>query len=168
LKIVEGWGKDFADYAVANNKGAAEWINFRVDAMKSVNESFSNNVGESSISSKINNMSSGAADLRFSLSDLNTGFGAIDTLVNGVRDFFTGVADGMHVSGLMTLMGSGFVDIPKRWTDSSADVFPSATYTIKCRPPYGNALSRFLNMHIPIACILAGMLPISYGRHLIV
>ena len=165
LKIVEGWGKDFADYAVANNKGAAEWINFRVDAMKSVNESFSNNVGESSISSKINNMSSGAADLRFSLSDLNTGFGAIDTLVNGVRDFFAGVADGMHVSGLMTLMGSGFIDIPKRWTDSSADVFPSATYTIKCRPPYGNALSRFLNMHIPIACILAGMLPISYGRH---
>lgn len=165
LKIIGGWGKEWAEYALAQYNDGGQWINFRVEAVKSVTEQFTNNVGQSSIQDKINNMSSSMNDLRFSLSDLKTGFGVIDGIVDGVRSFFAGVADGLHVSGLMTLMGAGFVDIPQKWMDSAADLFPSATYTIKCRPPYGNTLSRYLNMHVPLACILAGCLPISYGKH---
>lgn len=163
IEIVEGWGKGAYEYGKAVAKGAAEWVNFRVDAVRSVSESFQNDTAPSEIQGRINGASSSAAELRFSLSDLQTGFAPLDAIVNGVRDTFAGLADGLHISGLAALMGAGFVDIPQRWTDSSAQ-FPTATYTIKCRPAYGNILSRFLNMHFVIACLLAGALPISYGR----
>lgn len=163
IELVEGWGKGAYEYGKAVAKGAAEWINFRVDAVRSVSESFQNDSAPSEIQGRINGASSSAAELRFSLSDLQTGFAPLDAVVNGVRDTFAGLADGLHISGLAALMGAGFVDIPQRWTDSSAQ-FPSASYTIKCRPAYGNILSRFLNMHFVIACLLAGALPISYGR----
>lgn len=163
LKYIKGWGEEWVKYSEATATGAAEWINFRVDAVKSVSESFQNDTAPSEIQGRVNGASSTAAELRFSLSDMHTGFAPLDAIVNGVRDTFAGVADGLHISGLAALMGAGFVDIPQRWTDSSAQ-FPSATYTIKCRPAYGHILSRFLNMHFVIACLLAGCLPISYGR----
>ena len=159
---------DFAEKFTIHSKSAArdggQWVNFRVDAVKSVDESFTNTVGPSEIQGKLNGMSSSAAAVRFGMSDFKTGFGAIDGVVQGVRDVMAGVADGLHIGGLAALMGGGFVDIPQRWMDSSVSL-PTASYTVKCRPPYGNVMSRFLNMHVIIACFLAAALPISYGRH---
>lgn len=159
---------NYADEWIAHSKEFArdggQWINFRVDTVKTVDESFTNNVGPSEIQGKVNGMSSTASGVRFGLSDFKTGFGTLDSIVQTVRDTFTGVADGLHIGGLAALMGSGFVDIPQRWMDS-AHQMPTSSYTIKCRPPYGNIMSRFLNMHVPIACLLAGTLPVSYGRH---
>lgn len=163
-KILPGWGKEFVDYAIDTAREGGQWVNFRVDAVKNVSESFSNNVGPSEIQNKINSASSSVAELRFSASDFNTGFAGVDTIVQGIRDTFAGIADGLHLSGLLGLMGGGYVDIPQKWTDSSAQ-FPTASYTIQCRPPYGNVMSRFLNMHVPLACLLAAALPISHGRH---
>ena len=161
---VGGWAEEYSKYALDNARDGGQWINFRVDTVKTVDESFTNNVGPSEIQSKINGMSSSVAGVRFGLSDFQTGINPIDGVVNTIRDTFMGVADGLHISGLAALMGGGFVDIPQRWMDSTASL-PSASYTIKCRPPYGNVMSRFLNMHVPLACLLAAVLPISYGRH---
>ena len=161
---IGGWGADYVTYAKENARDGGQWINFRVDTVKTVDESFTNNVGPSEIQGKINGMSSSAAGVRFGLSDFQTGIGGLDAIVDTVRDTFMGVADGLHISGLAALMGGGFVDIPQRWMDSATSL-PSASYTIKCRPPYGNVMSRFLNMHVPLACLLAAALPISYGRH---
>lgn len=164
FKKIGGWAGAYKDYAKEIAQDGGQWINFRVDTVKTVDESFTNNVGPSEIEGKINGMSSSAAAFRFGASDLKTGVGIVDEIVGTIRNTLIGVADGLHLGGLAALMGSGFVDIPQRWMDSSASM-PSATYTIKCRPPYGNIMSRFLNMHVPIACLLAAALPISYGRH---
>lgn len=163
LEIQPGWGEKFYEYSMDVAKGGAEWVNFRVDAVKTVSESFQNNTAPSEIQGRINGASSMASELRFSLSDLNTGFSALDGIISGIRNTFLGLADGLHISGLAALMGGGLIDIPERWTDSSVQL-PTAQYTIKCRPAYGNILSRYLNMHFVIACILGGVLPISYGR----
>ena len=99
---------------------------------------------------------------RFSLSDFNTGFDAIDTVVKSAKKAISGVASGMQLDGLLSLTGAGFVDIPERWEDSSAD-FPSASYTVPLRAPYGDLLSQFINIDVPLACFLAAALPISHG-----
>ena len=164
LERVKGWGQEFINYSRDIAADGGQWINFRVDYTKSMDESFSNEVGPSEIQGKINGMSSSASAVRFGLSDFQTGFGAVDGVVSTIRDTFMGVADGLHIGGLAALMGGGYVDIPQRWMDSSTQM-PTASYSIKCRPPYGNIMSRFLNMHVPIACLLAATLPISYGRH---
>lgn len=158
------WGDKLKDYTMSTAREGGQWANFRVDTVKSVDESFTNTVGPSEIQGKINGMSSTAAAVRFGMSDFNTGLPIIDGVVQAVRDTFAGVADGLHIGGLAALMGGGFVDIPQRWMDSATNM-PTANYTIKCRPPYGNAMSRFLNMHVIVACFLAAALPISYGRH---
>ena len=163
LDIEYGWGEKFAEYAMDVAKGGGQWVNFRVEPVKSISESFQNNTAPSEIQGRINGASSMAAELRFSLSDLNTGFAPLDGIITGIRNTFLGLADGLHISGVAALMGSGQVDIPERWTDSSVQL-PTAQYVIKCRPAYGNLLSRYLNMHFVIACLLAGVLPISYGR----
>lgn len=161
---VGGWAEEYTKYAAANLKDGGQWINFRVDTVKTVDESFTNNVGPSEIQGKINGMSSTAGGVRFGLSDFQTGIGGLDSIVDTIRDTFMGVADGLHISGLAALMGGGFVDIPQRWMDSGSTM-PSSSYVVKCRPPYGNVMSRFLNMHVPLSCLLAATLPISYGRH---
>lgn len=161
---VGDFAKEFTLHSASAARDGGQWVNFRVDAVKSVDESFTNTVGPSEIQGKLNGMSSSAAAVRFGMSDFKTGFGAIDGVVQGVRDVMAGVADGLHIGGLAALMGGGFVDIPQRWMDSSVSL-PTASYTVKCRPPYGNVMSRFLNMHVIIACFLAAALPISYGRH---
>lgn len=164
LEWVKGWGEGFVTYSKDVAKGGAEWVNFRVDAVKTVTETFNSQTAPSELQSRINGASSLASEMRFSLSDLNTGFAPLDSIVGGIRNMFLGLGDGLHLSGLAVLMGSGYIDMPERWTDSNVQL-PSLTYTIKCRPPYGNVLSRYLNMHFVIACLLAGALPISYGRH---
>lgn len=164
LKRTGGWLEGFSTYAASAARDGGQWVNFRVDAVKTVDESFTNTVGPSEIQGKLNGMSSSAAAVRFGMSDFNTGLPLIDSVVQGVRDTLAGVADGLHIGGLAALMGAGFVDIPQRWMDSATSM-PSSRYVVKCRPPYGNAMSRFLNMHVVIACFLAAALPISYGRH---
>lgn len=161
---IGGWASKFGDYMEDVARDGGQWVNFRVDAVGSVSESFSNSVGESELAGKLNGISSSAAAVRFGLSDFNTGIGVIDGVVNSARDIFAGVMDGWQLGGLAALMGAGHIDIPKRWMDSSASL-PSSSFVMKCRPPYGHVLSRFMHMHLPLACILAAALPISYGRH---
>lgn len=61
-------------------------------------------------------------------------------------------------------MGNAFVDIPQEWKDSSAEL-PKSTYTMHLRSPYGNKMSRYMNLYVPLSMILAGALPKSVGKH---
>jgi hypothetical protein len=62
------------------------------------------------------------------------------------------------------MSGNAFVDIPKEWKDSTANL-PSTNYTIELRSPYGNKMARFQNLMIPLSMILAAALPKSTGKH---
>lgn len=142
---------------------ATEWLHLRVDSVDSVSESFSNSTSPSEIQSKLNGFASQNQAARFSLSDFNTGFGAIDGVVKAVRDTISGVASGLQLDGIIAMTGSAFVDIPERWDNSSASM-PTSSYTLELRAPYGNALSEFINIDVPLACLLAGALPMSHGN----
>lgn len=164
----EGWGLsnswvgDAMGYARDTAKKGADFVTFKVDPIGSVSESFSNTLGESEIQSKINQSSDSAASARFSFSGGNTGFDMIDGAFNAVGDFIKGMLSSVHLDGLMALAGSANVEIPKHYKNSSAD-FQRHTFNIELRSPYGDPLSRFQNLYVPLACILAGALPLSTG-----
>lgn len=153
----------FMQYYTATRRDGNAFVTFKVEHTGAVAESFTSSVKESDISSKMNGFSSSVRNLRFSLSEGNTGFSVIDGIKNAVTSMAAGVLDGFQVSGLLALAGSAFVDIPKHFESASA-TFPKASYKIELRTPYGNKLSRFINLYVPLSCLLAGALPISAGK----
>ena len=154
---------NFWDSVTADVRDGNQFVTFRVDHTGTVSESFSNSFRQSDIASKINGASASARNLEFDFADGNTGLAPIDAVKDAVKGFVGGALDSIHMSGLLSLAGAAFVDIPEQWDNSSAQ-FPTASYTIELRSPYGNQMSRFQNLMIPLAMLLAGALPIATGK----
>lgn len=164
---IGSWESGFFDHLASELSDGSQWITIKVQPDRTVSESFNNSTGESDIQSKINGMSSSAASARFSTLNGNIGEGivasAIEGLIGGAKDVIAGVADGVGLSGIAALGGSAFVDIPETWQSSTASL-PSSNYTIELRAPYGNKMSIFTNLYVPLAMLLAGALPRSSGK----
>lgn len=159
----DGWLKQWWDNLAANYHGAYEWVTFRVQHTGSTSSSFSSSTKEADISSMINGFSSTMAGHRFTFSNGATGIGFLDSAISGVGNMLKGYMAGLDVAGVINLAGSAYVDIPEHWESSSAQ-FPSESFKMELRTPYANKLSRFMDLYIPLAMILAGALPISTGR----
>ena len=157
----------FGKFLKAELEDGSAFVTFRVDHQSEVSESFSNSVGESGLASMINSAASAGRNARFSFSDGNFGDGPLASMAEGAAkaagDVVTGVLDSVRLSGLMALTGSAFADIPKVWESSSAN-FPTASYTIELRSPYGAPYARFQNLMVPLCMLLAGVLPLATGK----
>jgi len=157
----------FADYAQAELEDGSAFVTFRVDNVQTVGESFRSSSTESQIAGMINSMSSTGRTSRFTWAGGNVGDDPLSAIgevfVGGALDLAKAALTGLGVGGLIALSGTAFVDIPKVWQSSSADL-PTASYTIELRSPYGTPLARFQNLVIPLAMILAGALPLSTGK----
>lgn len=162
LKKDETSNAGFGSFLEAELDDGGAFASFRVNATGPVQESFSNTVGESDLSNKLNSMSSQSRSANFSFANGNIAPG-LDSVISGFKSFAGGVADSLKISGLAALGGAAFVDIPKHWQSSIAQL-PRANYTINLTSPYGNPLSQLINIHIPLAMLLAGALPISSGK----
>ena len=160
----------FKDFFDAEFRMGASFAVFRVDHTGAMSESFSNSMTESDLSQKLNGVSSTFQQARFSLAQGNLVGGMVgeaigaavnlgtDVLAGGVSGATLGIAD--MIKGLM---GDGYIDIPKHWQNSSASL-PETTYSIELNTPYGNVMSWMLNIVIPYAMLLAGVLPRSTGK----
>ena len=157
----------FLDFFMSELNDGSAFASFRVNSTGHASESFGNNVGESELASKINGYTSQARTTSFNFAggNLDSGFigKAAGAVANSFKEFAEGAADGLHLSGLAALGGSAFVDIPKHWQSSTASL-PRANYTIRLTSPYGNPISQLINLHIPLAMLLAGALPLSTGK----
>ena len=141
----------------------SQFITIHVEHTGTVSESFSNSVSEPEISSKLNGLSSGARQARFSSADGQTGIDFIDNMIQSGGALLDGLATSVNLQGLLAFSGSAIADIPKMWDSSSADL-PKSDYQVKLRTPYGNDYSRFTDLYIPLSMLLAGSLPISTGK----
>ena len=161
----------FLTYFDAEFRQGSQFATFKVEHTGQVTESFGNSVVESDLSSKLNGISSQTREARFSFSDGNlVGDGVIGSAIQGalgaVKDLALGALDGvtMGMSNLaLGLGGSGFIDIPKHWQSSTAQL-PRSSYTMKLISPYGNPISQIQNIYIPLCMILAGTLPLATGK----
>lgn len=155
-----------ANHLDALYRDGAEFAVFRVDHTGSVSESFGNTVTESQLSQKMNDISSTAREARFSLADGNLIGGITGSIGGALMDLSSGVIDGVTLgfAGLIPgLGGSGYIDIPKHWQSSSATL-PRGSYTIQLISPYGNPISRMINIWIPFYMLLATAIPRSVGK----
>lgn len=156
------WVPFASEFFWAEFQDGGQFVTFKVDHTGTTSESFSNSVGESELASKLNSISGAARSARFAFSG-GTGVGILDSAFNAVKQVADGVLASVEMSGLAALAGSAFVDIPKVWENSTANL-PKADYTIELRSPYGNKMSRFMNLYIPLSMLLAAALPISTGK----
>lgn len=154
------------DFLIAELDDGAQYVSFRVENTGEASESFSSQVGESEISSKINSISGAARSTRFSAADGNIGGGVAGTFVQGVlssaKDIAMGAANTLGIDSLAALGGNAFADIPKYWMSSSTSM-PTMNYRIKLVSPYGNRFSKFVNIWLPFSMLLVGALPLSAG-----
>lgn len=158
----------FGDFLSAELDDGSEFVCFRVNATGSVSESFSSSTAPSEIANKINSMSSSSRSTNFDFAGGDLVGGPIGKLVGSVagafKDLISGAMDSLQISGLAALAGAAFVDIPEHWESSSSTYGKSMSYTINLVSPYGNPMSQLINIHIPLACLLALALPLSTGK----
>ncbi len=143
------------------NDGSA-FATFRVDYGGSVDESFSNTSVESDIAQKFNSYSAQGRAASFSMAGGNIDNGLITAAFDAAKGLASGLLSSIHMDGLLSLAGAAFVDIPKHWDNSTANL-PKMNYTMQLVSPYGNPVSQLMNIHLPLCMILAAALPTSTG-----
>lgn len=163
------WGADagglFSSFMEFNRSALAagnQFASFRVNNRGAMSESFNNTARESDIAQSINTRVNQVRSIRFSVAQGNI-TNAVGEFLAAAGDFAAGMVDSVGLGGIGLLAGNAFIDVPKHWESSSANL-PRAEYTVPLFSPYGNRVSRYMNLMIPIAMILAGGLPLSTGR----
>lgn len=162
-----GYLAGFGNFLNSEYNDGSAFATFRVDSTGSVNESFSSSIVESDLSAKFNSTASSNKAAYYSFAGGNVIGGAVGSVINNARtaitDFAAGVMDSFNVGGLIALAGSAFVDIPKHWESSMANL-PKSTYTMTLISPYGNPISQLTNIYLPLCMLMVGALPISTGK----
>lgn len=159
----QSWVGSLKSMFEAERRDGAQFVTFRTSYTGSSQESFSSSVEESQIAQKFNSTSSSARSARFDWANGKLGVPGVDQVMSAVNQFVAGTLEGFQMSGLLALAGNAFVDIPKTWSGSTANL-PTAQYTIKLRSPYGTRMSRLMNLYIPLSMLLAAALPLSTGK----
>ena len=154
----------FKEYVDAELREGSRYLVLKVDEPGSITESFTNTVGDIGLDSGLKAASSKARDVKFNLAGGNLVPG-MSNVLSYVGDAIVGSLDGltMGLSNVLTyLLTDANLEFVKKWEDSSAS-FPETTFKMKLISPYKNPMSTLHNIYIPIACLLAGMLPRSTG-----
>ncbi len=149
------------NFMTAEQRDGSQFVTFAVNHIGEVSESFSNSTRESDIAQTINTKVAQGRTLAFDTMGGNIipGLGsAIDTIQSAIA----GLLDSVNAGGLAVLTGTAFLDVPNIWESSSASL-PRADYTISLPCPYGNKLSRYFSLQVPLAMLLPAVLPQSAG-----
>lgn len=152
------------DVIANHSMGGSDYIGFRIEKGTDATETVSNQTGPSSISQSLNAKTAEYADKRFSISAGNTGIAPIDATIATAKTIFSGIANGLGAGGAVEVVaGNGFFDIPEVWKTSSFQ--KSHSFTIQLRSRYGDPVSIYQSIYIPLCLLLAGALPRGIGKN---
>ena len=161
------WIKDIGSDLKAEMLDASGWITFRVTGERTFTESFTSSVGESSLGAQLNSMSQNAREMKFNMGGGNIGDGVLANTVEALGSFTKAAAskfaDQIGLGGMGALIGGAMLDMPKVWQDSDAQL-SKIEYTFQLRATYGNKMSIFTDIYVPLAMIMAAGLPMATGR----
>lgn len=157
------WSNDAMEQLGAELKGGGQWISFKVNAHDTITDTFSNSTKTPEIASAINSAVASARTLDFSTSGGTTGVGVLDSVTSTIKEFLDGALDSVALTGLLSVVSGYYVDIPEVWDSSSASV-GDVSYSLQLRSPYGNDMSLFQDIIVPMSFLLAGALPLAAGK----
>lgn len=158
------WGSlgGVKEFITASQRDGSQFATFRVNHAGSMSESFSNSTRESDIAQTLNQRVQQGRSTSFNIMGGNVNE-IVGSFLNAGQSLLAGGLDSVNLGGLATLAGTAFLDIPKLWDGSTANL-PRAEYTVPLPSAYGNKISRFMNLYIPLSMLLAAALPRSAGR----
>ena len=162
----QGWWSRLGQSMDSTVRGGGAYLILNVDYTGSLSDSFSSSVSNIDAGDAIKSAAQGARNIKFNLAGGNFLGDTVNSLMGGLKDFVAGAADSitMGLSNVITtLTGGAYVDVPKKWDDSDAQL-STINYSIDLISPYGNVLSQLQNLYIPLACILAAALPQKAGE----
>ena len=138
--------------------GGTEFVGFRVEKGTDASESFNNSTGESSIAGTFNSKVQEKMDKKFTLGTLPGG-----DMMADVSNILSGIAGLKEGDVLEIVAGNAHVDIPEVWKSSSFS--KSYSFNMVFRARYGDPISIFQSVYIPLVMIMAGALPRSVGKN---
>lgn len=162
------WATVFAKSAL----GATQFIGFRVDKSTDASESFSNSTSPSSFAENFNSKVKEAAS---KLTDMGIKGASSDdswigSVVEDIESIGVGILNGLKdidFIGLTDLanavMTGAFIDMPEQY--SGSDFNKSHSLSFQLRAPYGDKVSIYQSIIVPLFCILAGALPRAGGAN---
>lgn len=160
-----GYLREYAQAFDSIMRDGGSYAIFNVDFQGSVSDSISNSVSDIEAGGFAKSISQGARNIKFSAAggNLLPGMDAVkEQLVSVVTGALESATFGMS-NVLMTLLGGGYIDVPKKWDDSSISL-PTVNYSMTLISPYGHPIAQLQNIYIPLAMILAGALPLAIGN----
>jgi len=159
------WLSNLTSAFTASAIGATDFIGFKIEKSLENFESFENNIGESELAQRLNGKVGEATEKKFSGAGGKTGIAIADSVISFMKGVVGGAADSLNISKMLSGMtGAGYFAIEDVWKNSSAQ--KTYSITIQLRSPYGNPVSIFQSIYVPLACLLAGAMPRSVGSNM--
>lgn len=161
--------------------GATQFVGFRITRDTDSSESFSNSTSPSEFAedynSKVRSMQSkkiatgtGGGTINWFAGDDSAIGNFVQSLTQDVISVAQGAMDAIKsvdFTGLTDVNSAvfkgAFIDIPEQY--SSSDFNKSHSITLQLRSPYGDLVSIYQSIIVPLACILAGCLPRASGAN---
>lgn len=161
-----GWFENFVKGLSSDLSDGSQYVTFKVDYGGPIGESFGNSFRPSDIEEQINSKVSSARVAEYNMAGGNFSSGILGRALKGaidmVGDATANLLQGVHLQGLAALAGAAYVDIPKMF-DSSSTTMPSQSFTIHLRSWSGHKLALLQNVYIPLAMLLAAVMPRATG-----
>ena len=166
----DNYGVSWGDKFQASMFGATQYVGFRIDRSVDASESFSNSTSPSEFAQTFNDGVRNANNQQLkSILSGTTGIGIVDGLLSQVKGIFQTVGDtieGMTGIDFFTNLGSAvisgaYLDIPEQYAGS--DFGKSHSINLQLRSPYGDMISIYQSIIVPLSMILAGCLPRAGG-----
>ena len=167
--------KDWASEFWHSMLGASEFLGFRITNSTDASESFSNSTQESAFARAYNEKVSSAMHVQNDIGGggqgavsadqnfLQKGVGMVKNLIGGVLGALKSF-DCLGIADLgQALMQGSWIDIPEQY--SGSDFNKSHSLSIQLRSPYGDMVSIYQSIIVPLACLLAGTLPRGSGEN---
>ena len=166
----DNYGISWGDKFQASMFGATQYIGFRIDRSVDASESFSNSTSPSEFAQTFNDGVRNANNQQLkSLLSGDTGIPIVDGLISQAKGIFQAVADtASSITGIdffsnlgSAVVSGAYLDIPEQYAGS--DFGKSHSINLQLRSPYGDMISIYQSIIVPLSMVLAGCLPRAGG-----
>ena len=166
----DNYGISWGDKFEASMFGATQYVGFRIDRSVDASESFSNSTSPSEFAQTFNDGVRNANNQQLkSLLSGDTGIPIVDGLISQAKGIFQAAGDVISsttgidfFSNLGSAVVSGaYLDIPEQYAGS--DFGKSHSINLQLRSPYGDMISIYQSIIVPLSMVLAGCLPRAGG-----